>query len=95
MKPNEIVDQAIRELTETALQNRRQTAETTENKLLTEERDLSIKVQAILQELPEEKRIIFNQYIEIKELIADHDCKYLYIQGAKDCVRLLKELGTL
>ena len=26
---------------------------------------------------------------------ADHDCMYLYEQGAKDCVALLKKLGVL
>ncbi|MCB6607144.1 hypothetical protein V3C10_07125 [[Clostridium] symbiosum] len=94
MEPNEILEQAIRELTETALQNRREAADTAEKELLSEEVDLSIKVQSILQELPNEKRDTINQYIETKELVADHDCKYLYIQGAKDCVKLLKELGA-
>lgn len=28
-------------------------------------------------------------------LAADHDCLYLYEQGAKDCVVLLKKLGVL
>ncbi len=25
----------------------------------------------------------------------DHVCMYLYVQGAKDCVMLLKKLGVL
>ena len=27
--------------------------------------------------------------------LEDHDCLYLYEQGAKDCVALLKKLGVL
>lgn len=28
-------------------------------------------------------------------LIADQECKYLYVQGARDCVEALKKLGVL
>ena len=34
-------------------------------------------------------------YVEATLLAADHDCLYLYEQGAKDCVALLKKLGVL
>ena len=34
-------------------------------------------------------------YVEAILLAADHDCLYLYEQGAKDCVALLKKLGVL
>ena len=43
MEPNEILEQAIRELTETALQNRREAADAAEKELLSEEVDLSMK----------------------------------------------------
>ena len=34
---------------------------------------------------------------ELQDKVArlDHDCLYLYVQGAKDCVELLKKLGVL
>ena len=35
----------------------------------------------------EQSRIRFSH-----SLAADHDCLYLYVQGAKDCVELLKRL---
>ena len=34
-------------------------------------------------------------YVEVTLRAADHDCLYLYVQGAKDCVELLKKLGVL
>jgi len=34
-------------------------------------------------------------YIVTINLIAQHECEYLYVQGAKDCVELLKKLGVL
>lgn len=32
--------------------------------------------------------------METSMLATDHDCLYLYVQGAKDCVELLKRLGV-
>lgn len=40
------------------------------------------------------KKTITN-YVEATLLAADHDCLYLYEQGAKDCVALLKKLEVL
>lgn len=34
-------------------------------------------------------------YVEATLLAADHDCLYLYGQGVKDCMALLKKLEVL
>ena len=41
------------------------------------------------------KKKVITDYVEATLLAADHDCLYLYEQGAKDCVALLKKLGVL
>ena len=85
----------VGELTEHALQERR-------NELATENKDytaeltpLSKQVDAVLAKMPEDEADIINSYITKSSLAADKDCAFLYIQGAKDCVRLLKSLGVL
>ena len=45
--------------------------------------------------LPEEDRQIVDDYFVMTNLIAQHECEHLYVQGAKDCVELLKKLGVL
>ena len=44
---------------------------------------------------PEDVKKAITDYVEATLLAADHDCMYLYEQGAKDCVALLKKLGVL
>ena len=51
------------------------------SKLNIELTQLGNKMQSVLVELSAEK--------------ADKDCAFLYAQGAKDCVKLLKRLGVL
>lgn len=57
--------------------------------------ELSTQVKHVLDHFPEEDRILLTNYLEKKELIVDHDCRHLYMQGAKDCIRLLKTLGVI
>ncbi len=49
------------------------------------------------QRLPQRHcvRKAITDYVEATLLAADHDCLYLYAQGAKDCVALLKKLSVL
>jgi hypothetical protein len=84
----------INELTEHALQERK-------NELAAENKDytaelipLSKEVDEILSKLPESDADIINRYISKSSAVADKDCAFLYVQGAKDCVRLLKTLGV-
>ena len=56
---------------------------------------LSKQMDAVLAKMPKEEADIINSYITKSSLVADKDCAFLYVQGAKDCVRLLKKLGVL
>ena len=56
---------------------------------------LSSQVREIVKSLPEDQQKILTDYFEKTNLIADHECQHLYVQGAKDCVVLLKKLGAL
>lgn len=95
MNEEEIFNMIIDELTEHALQERK-------NELAAEEKDytaelvsLSKEVDAILARLPEGDSTVIDRYITKSSAAADKDCAFLYIRGAKDCVRLLKTLGVL
>lgn len=52
-------------------------------------------MQEKIKDLPEDVKKSITDYVEATLLAADHDCLYLYEQGAKDCVALLKKLGVL
>ena len=49
----------------------------------------------MLKQLSEEEYQIVDDYMVTTNLIAQKECEYLYVQGAKDCVELLKKLGML
>ncbi|MDT1943981.1 hypothetical protein CKN99_13035 [Carnobacterium maltaromaticum] len=95
MDKEKIFEMAIREMTENALSSRRENLEEGEQQLYTEVGSLSSQARDIVKELPEEKQKILIDYFEKTNMIADHECAYLYVQGAKDCVELLKKLGAL
>ena len=57
--------------------------------------ELSVKVRECLDTLDADTRDTLVRYYEQAESIADEQIHYLYIQGAKDCVRMLKSLGIL
>lgn len=94
MDRNEILELVIREMTEAALLERRENC--AEEKLLYQEAAvLSQKRQEILGKLPQEDRQVLEEHYVKNSLLADHECRHLYVQGAKDCVELLKKLGVL
>lgn len=95
MDKNEILEMVIRELTEQALVERRKDCDEQERKLYEKTGELSQKRQEILKNLSPEERQVLEDYHVNNSLIADHECAYLYVQGAKDCVELLKKLGVL
>ncbi|MEF9840915.1 MAG: hypothetical protein RR791_08210, partial [Lachnospiraceae bacterium] len=66
-----------------------------EKQLYAEVKALSLQAQEIVRSLPADQQRILTDYFVKTNLIADHDCQYLYVQGAKDCVELLKKLGAL
>ena len=84
----------IRELTEQALVERRKNCDEQERKLYEETGELSQKRQKIPKKLSPEERQVLEDYHVNTSLIADHECAHLYVQGARDCVELLKKLGV-
>ncbi|MEA4921656.1 MAG: hypothetical protein VB078_12170 [Clostridiaceae bacterium] len=95
MDKEKIFEMVIREMTENALSNRRENLEEGEQQLYTEVGSLSSQARDIVNELPEGKQKILIDYFEKTNMVADHECAYLYVQGAKDFVELLKKLGAL
>jgi hypothetical protein len=91
----EVFEMAIRELTENALAQRKENLCEDEQKIYDEVRSLSTQARDIVGDLPQDKQKILIDYFEKTNLIADHECAFLYVQGAKDCIGLLKKLGAL
>ena len=89
MEKDEIYDMVIREI------QKRDEEHPEENELKKHVQELSIQVQKKLNGLPVDVKRTVTEYIEASALAADHDCLYLYVQGAKDCIELLKRLGVL
>ncbi|MEA4816966.1 MAG: hypothetical protein VB120_08995 [Lachnospiraceae bacterium] len=95
MGKKEILEMVIYEMTEKSLLERRETCDEKEQQIYQEVNDLSKRRQKILETLSPEERYVLEDYLVKTNLIADHECKHLYVQGAKDCVELLKKLGVL
>lgn len=95
MEKSEIFEMAIRELTEAAIEKRKNTLDDSELQLYVEAKALSSQAREIVKSLPGEQQKILINYFEKTNLIADHECQHLYVQGAKDCVELFKKLGAL
>lgn len=95
METEEILEMVVREMTEKALMGRREDADSGDQALSDELTELSSQVKKIKDKLSADEAEIIEDYIVKTNLIADHDCAFLYVQGAKDCVKLLKGLGVL
>lgn len=95
MDKERIFEMVIREMTENALSSRRENLGEDEQQIYTEVGSLSTQARDIVKELSAEKQKILIDYFEKTNMIADHECAYLYVRGAKDCVELLKKLGAL
>ena len=94
MDREEIYEMVIREMTETAVRERNEQSPE-EQELQDRVARLSKEMQEKIKDLPEDVKKSITDYVEATLLAADHDCLYLYVQGAKDCVALLKKLGVL
>ena len=95
MELEEIIETAIQELTELALRKRREAFGEEEKAHSRELLELAEKTKKILSRLPVQERQVVEDYMTAINLDAQEDCEYLYVQGAKDCVELLKKLGVL
>ena len=94
MEFEEIFDTFVTELSERALKECRQENIDVDMKI-NELVVLSEKVQNHLCKLDDEAKYDFENYINLMNLIAETQQKYLYIQGAKDCVSFLKSLNII
>jgi len=94
MDRKEIYEMVIREMTETAVRERNEHSPE-EQELQDKVARLSKEMQEKTKDLPEDVKKAITDYVEATLLAADHDCLYLYVQGAKECVTLLKKLGVL
>ena len=95
MSKEEIYEMVIREMTEESLSERRETCDEKEQQLYTEVGKLCKRASEVVKQLSPEDRQVLEDYFIKTNLIADHECQHLYVQGAKDCVELLKKLGAL
>lgn len=95
MDKKEIFEMVITEMTERALMEYRKDCGEEEKQRYQELGELSLQRQKILEKLSPEDRQVLEDYFVKTSLIADHECQHLYVQGAKDCVELLKKLGAL
>jgi len=95
MEKSKIFEMAIRELTEAAIEKRKETLDDGELQLYAEVNTFSSQVREIVKSLSKDQQKILTDYFEKTNLVADHECQHLYVQGAKDCVELLKKLGVL
>ncbi|MVB13061.1 hypothetical protein CAFE_38160 [Caprobacter fermentans] len=95
MEKSEIFESVIRELTEAAIEKRKEALDDSELQIYAEVKTLSSQAREIVKSLPEDQQQILTVYFEKTNLIADHECQHLYVQGAKDCVELLKKLDAL
>jgi len=95
MEKSKIFEMAIRELTEAAIEKRKETLDDGELQLYAEVNTFSSQVREIVKSLSKDQQKILTDSFEKTNLVADHECQHLYVQGAKDCVELLKKLGVL
>lgn len=95
MEKKLIYEMVIQELTEQALNIRRKECDDLEKRLYYEIGELSKQKEEILEKLTAKDCQAIRDYITKTNLIADRECKHLYVQGAKDCVEALKKLGIL
>lgn len=95
MDKNKIFEMVITEMTERALMEYRKDCGEEEKKRYQALGELSVRREKILEKLPSEERQVLEDYFAKSSMIDDLECQHLYVQGAKDCVELLKKLGAL
>lgn len=95
MNKQEMIEMILTELTEEALVERRRKAIGEEKELYQSVERLSVECMKILEKLDAEDRQVMENYMVGHSTVADHECRYLYVQGVRDCVELLKKLDVL
>lgn len=94
MEFDEIIETAVAELTELCLQRQRE-EDAEMDALVLHRVDLSSQAVKALEDMDESTRQLFKDYLDVMEDIHGGQIERLYLQGAKDCVQILKKLGVL
>lgn len=94
MEYEEIIDMVVGELTQRALSRQREEDENLDQ-LILRQAELRASIERYLAKIDEPDRQIFQEYLELNLGVWGFQEKRLYLQGAKDCVRILKDLGAL
>lgn len=91
---DEIVDIVVTEVTERSFQQQRAEDEQLD-RLVKWRVELSGQVEQVTAGLDAEARAFLTEYSEVVGKISERESKYIYLQGAKDCVQLLKRLDVI
>lgn len=94
MEYKEIADLVVRELIERGLGQQRQDDQQFSS-LIKRHVALHGQMEQCVSSLDEASKQLFSDYHQIITEVDIYQERYLYIQGAKDCVKLLKSLGVL
>ena len=94
MEYEEIMDMVVGELTQRELNRQREEDESLDQ-LILRQVELRALIERYLEKFDEPDRQNFQEYLELNLEIWGFQEKHLYLQEAKDCVRILKDLGVL
>ncbi|WP_312642915.1 hypothetical protein [Hydrogenoanaerobacterium sp.] len=89
----DLLDMALAERFQLSYASMRQEQPQTE-KLITRLIEISEAIQNSPTILQEDKKLI-DEYLSVNTEVEAKTQQYLYIQGAKDCVTVLRELGVI
>lgn len=94
MEYEEILEMVLTELIERGYRQQRKEDEAMDRLV---KRRIELKEQAVLctGSLDEQVKRTLEEYYDTIDLIYGLQHKYIYLQGAKDCVRLLKTLDAI
>lgn len=93
MEYGEIMDMVVGELTQRTLSRQREEDEVLDQ-MIKQRAELRGQIERYMETFEETQRQLFQEYFEIALDIAGVQEGYLYLQGAKDCVRILKQFGV-
>lgn len=95
MNEKEIIDTAISELMENALKIRRENFSDAEKQKRAKQAELRKQAEEILKNFTPKEAALIEDYIDSRVAAEQEEYIFIYIQGAKDCVRLLKNLCVI
>ena len=94
MTEKELMEMVVDELTEYRLSQHRKENSAEYAALTAELTQLDKAWRAVLENMEPQSARVIEEYHAKSMMLADKDCMFLYVQGAKDCVSILKRLGA-